>query len=98
MDIPETFDPAAIDALSRPAFSFVTETNFTGETEPHRHRKAQLLYVMSGVLTMRAAGGVWTALVSLVILYVLKATIGLRPSTQEEIEGLDLSQHGEVVP
>ncbi|MGN6769585.1 MAG: ammonium transporter [Rhizobiaceae bacterium] len=41
---------------------------------------------------------VWTALVSLVILYVLKATIGLRPSTQEEIEGLDLSQHGEVVP
>ena len=22
MDIPETFDPAAIDALSRPAFSF----------------------------------------------------------------------------
>ncbi len=60
MDIPETFDPAAIDALSRPAFSFVTETNFTGETEPHRHRKAQLLYVMSGVLTMRAAGGVWT--------------------------------------
>jgi Amt family ammonium transporter len=41
---------------------------------------------------------VWTALVSLIILYVLKATIGLRPSTQEEIEGLDLSQHGEVVP
>jgi Amt family ammonium transporter len=41
---------------------------------------------------------VWTAVVSLIILYVLKATIGLRPSTQEEIEGLDLSQHGEVVP
>jgi Amt family ammonium transporter len=41
---------------------------------------------------------VWTALVSLIILYILKATIGLRPSTQEEIEGLDLSQHGEVVP
>jgi Amt family ammonium transporter len=41
---------------------------------------------------------VWTALVSLVILYVLKATIGLRPSTQEEIEGLDVTQHGEVVP
>jgi Amt family ammonium transporter len=41
---------------------------------------------------------VWTALVSLIILYVLKATLGLRPTTQEEIEGLDLSQHGEVVP
>ena len=29
---------------------------------------------------------------------LLKATIGLRPSTQEEVEGLDISQHGEVVP
>jgi Amt family ammonium transporter len=41
---------------------------------------------------------VWTAVVSLVILYALKATIGLRPSTQEEVEGLDVTQHGEVVP
>jgi Amt family ammonium transporter len=41
---------------------------------------------------------IWTAFVSLVILTILKATIGLRPSTQEEIEGLDISQHGEVVP
>lgn len=31
-----------------------------GETEPHRHHKAQLLYVISGVLTMQAAGGIWT--------------------------------------
>jgi Amt family ammonium transporter len=40
----------------------------------------------------------WTAIVSLIILNVLKATIGLRPTTQEEVEGLDISQHGEVVP
>ncbi len=40
----------------------------------------------------------WTAIVSLIILYILKATIGLRPTTQEEVEGLDISQHGEVVP
>ena len=40
----------------------------------------------------------WTALVSLIVLTILKATIGLRPSTQEEIEGLDVTQHGEVVP
>jgi Amt family ammonium transporter len=40
----------------------------------------------------------WTAIVSLIILTVLKATIGLRPTTQEEVEGLDISQHGEVVP
>ena len=31
------------------------------------------------------------------ILYALKLTIGLRPTTQEEIEGLDLNQHGETV-
>jgi Amt family ammonium transporter len=30
-----------------------------------------------------------------IILKVLDATIGLRVSQQEEIQGLDLSQHGE---
>jgi len=33
---------------------------------------------------------------TLVILYVLKAIMGLRVSTEEEVTGLDLSQHGEV--
>ncbi|MEI9424045.1 ammonium transporter [Mesorhizobium sp. Cs1299R1N1] len=41
---------------------------------------------------------VWTAVATFVILYVVKALVGLRPSTQEEVEGLDISQHGEVVP
>ncbi len=41
---------------------------------------------------------VWTAIATFVILYVVKALVGLRPSTQEEVEGLDISQHGEVVP
>nr|WP_315926206.1 ammonium transporter [Mesorhizobium sp. SP-1A] len=41
---------------------------------------------------------VWTALATLVILFVVKAVVGLRPSKQEEIEGLDITQHGEVVP
>ncbi|MER8637319.1 MULTISPECIES: ammonium transporter [unclassified Mesorhizobium] len=40
----------------------------------------------------------WTAIASFVILYIVKALVGLRPSTQEEVEGLDISQHGEVVP
>jgi len=40
----------------------------------------------------------WTGIATTVILYVLKATIGLRPTVQEEVEGLDISQHGEVVP
>jgi len=33
---------------------------------------------------------------TLVILYVLKAIMGLRVSSEEEVTGLDLSQHGEV--
>lgn len=41
---------------------------------------------------------VWTAIATFVILYIVKALVGLRPSTQEEVEGLDVTQHGEVVP
>ncbi|QKD01110.1 ammonium transporter [Mesorhizobium loti R88b] len=40
----------------------------------------------------------WTAVATFVILYIVKALVGLRPTTQEEVEGLDISQHGEVVP
>jgi len=40
----------------------------------------------------------WTAIATFVILFVIKALVGLRPSTQEEVEGLDVTQHGEVVP
>ena len=39
----------------------------------------------------------WTAIASLVILYVVKALVGLRPTPQEEVEGLDITLHGEVV-
>jgi Amt family ammonium transporter len=40
----------------------------------------------------------WTAIATFVILYIVKALVGLRPTTQEEVEGLDITQHGEVVP
>jgi Amt family ammonium transporter len=40
---------------------------------------------------------IWTAVASLVILYIVKALVGLRPTVQEEVEGLDITQHGEVV-
>ena len=49
-----------IDSIEQPICSLITEANFAGETEPHRHHKAQLLYVVSGVLTVMAAGGIWT--------------------------------------
>jgi Amt family ammonium transporter len=38
---------------------------------------------------------VWTGVVTAVILYVIKAVIGLRVTDTEEEEGLDLTQHGE---
>jgi Amt family ammonium transporter len=37
----------------------------------------------------------WTGIASYVILKVIGAVIGLRVDQQDEIEGLDLSQHGE---
>jgi Amt family ammonium transporter len=40
---------------------------------------------------------IYTAIMSAIILYVVKAVIGLRPTAQEEEEGLDLTQHGESV-
>lgn len=49
-----------VDGIARPVFSLITELNFSGEVEPHQHQKAQLLYVVGGVLTMQAAGGIWT--------------------------------------
>lgn len=54
---PTSYD---IDAVARPIFSSVTEAVLTEETLPHRHAKAQLLYVVRGALTITAAGGIWT--------------------------------------
>jgi Amt family ammonium transporter len=39
---------------------------------------------------------VYTALVSFVILLVLRRTLGLRVTELEEAEGLDLTQHEEM--
>jgi Amt family ammonium transporter len=38
---------------------------------------------------------VWTAIVAFIAFYIVKATIGLRVSEEEEREGLDISSHGE---
>jgi Amt family ammonium transporter len=43
-----------------------------------------------------AAVGAYTLVVSLVFWYAIKATIGLRVSKEEEQEGLDLGEHGQV--
>ena len=38
---------------------------------------------------------VWTAVVSFVALYIVKAVLGLRVPEEQEREGLDISSHGE---
>lgn len=60
MEFPEIPCIDELDGTSRPVFGLITEATFVGETAPHRHRKAQLMYVISGVLTVQAAGGIWT--------------------------------------
>jgi ammonium transporter, Amt family len=40
---------------------------------------------------------VYDAIATLIILYVIKAVIGLRVSEETERDGLDLALHGEVV-
>ena len=40
---------------------------------------------------------VYSGVVSLILLLLINVTIGLRVSTEEEIEGLDITQHGEAM-
>ena len=50
------------------------------------------------VITQIKAVGItiiWSGLVSAVLFYALKFTIGLRPSEEVEQAGLDISEHGE---
>ena len=39
---------------------------------------------------------VWALVTSFVVFSILKKTMGLRVTEQEEIEGLDLSEHGAI--
>ena len=38
---------------------------------------------------------VWSAVATVVIMFIVKATIGIRVSQEDEDKGLDLSEHGE---
>ena len=38
---------------------------------------------------------VWSGLVSLILFFLLDKTVGLRPSREVEVEGLDINEHGE---
>ena len=52
---------------------------------------AQFLIQLKAVLIVT----VWTAVVALVAFLIVKATIGLRVSEEDEREGLDITSHGE---
>jgi Amt family ammonium transporter len=39
---------------------------------------------------------VWAIVLSLVVFSILKYTIGLRVTEEEEIRGLDISEHGSI--
>jgi Amt family ammonium transporter len=62
----------------------------TGLIDGNAH---QVIVQIYGIL----ATIVYDAIVTLIILLAIKAVIGLRVSGENEREGLDITQHGEVV-
>ncbi|MDQ0469463.1 AraC family transcriptional regulator [Labrys wisconsinensis] len=54
---PDLEDP---DQVPRSVVGLTIELASIHEVDPHHHRKAQLLYVIGGVITVEAAGGIWT--------------------------------------
>ncbi len=50
----------------------------------------QFLYQLAGV----GAAGVFCCLTAFIIIFALKKTVGIRVSKDEEIEGLDINEHG----
>lgn len=48
------------DEVPRSVVGLMIELASVREIEPHRHRKAQLMYVIGGVITVEASGGIWT--------------------------------------
>ncbi len=56
----DTRDFRDVDKIQRPVAATLSSAEFVGETGPHSHLKTQLMYVISGVLTIQANGGIWT--------------------------------------
>ena len=53
-------------------------------------RGAQTLIQLKGIIAV----GVFTLVASLIFWYIIKAVMGLRVTEEEEIEGLDIGEHG----
>ncbi|HLN25053.1 MAG TPA: ammonia channel protein, partial [Patescibacteria group bacterium] len=54
---------------------------------------AQVLLQAAGVMVTI----VWSGAVSFILYKVIDLTVGLRVSTEVEVEGLDINLHGEVI-
>lgn len=66
-------------------------TKFPAVAAPSYDTAAQLIIQAEAVgITL-----LWSGLVSAVLFYGLKLTIGIRPSKEVEVEGLDINEHGE---
>jgi len=62
----------------------------TGTGLFYGHGWSQLGIQAVGVVSVVA----WTGLTCFVVFYAIKKTVGLRVSTEEELEGLDIAEHG----
>ncbi|HVW39225.1 MAG TPA: ammonia channel protein, partial [Pirellulales bacterium] len=51
--------------------------------------------LFSGQVAATALAWVYSAVASFILLKLLDATMGLRVTQQQEVQGLDVSQHGE---
>jgi Amt family ammonium transporter len=83
-----------VGALLTGVFATMTVTGAADPVGMLDGNGAQLFTQLKGVVVTIVYCGVVTA----IILYVIKAVVGLRVSEEEERDGLDLSLHGEVVP
>ena len=57
--------------------------------------KVSMATAFSGQLLATVITVVWAGIASYIIIKVVQATVGLRVDPEEEIEGLDITSHGE---
>jgi Amt family ammonium transporter len=60
-----------------------------------RHGDKQRDARVTAQLTAVALTIVWSVVATAIIAYIVKALVGLRPTDEVEINGLDLAEHGE---
>jgi Amt family ammonium transporter len=101
----DALDTFGVHAIGGTLGAFITGVLVTGSVNANLTGAAA---VKNGLAKMVTEGGLWTAqlkamgvtivlalLATLVIAYLVKITIGLRPTEEVERQGLDINEHGE---